>query len=136
MKITKKLKINKDHIVKSPIFHDGILKKIEILDDNNLDISIKTTNKKIYNVIFYNIEYLNINNFKIGNIILDIEIWQLCDCSTNFLKKILENDQNIEYFTQILEKIKLDKLSLIIINPSYGAELVCICESFTCNYDL
>ena len=135
MKKEKKLQINSDHIVESPIFHDGMINKIQIINNNDLELSIKTIDKKIYHIIFYNIEYLNINNFKVGNIILDIEIWQLCNCSTKFLKKILENDPNIEYITQISEKIKSGLLSLIIINPSYGAELICICESLNCYYD-
>ena len=124
MKKIENYKLNKDNIIIAPQFHDSLLKKIEILDKNkfNIIIQIKT---QLYKIVFSEIEYLVVNDFKMGNIILDIEVFKKCNCSLDFLNEILKlnRDEYYQYLTKIANDIELGNLMLVIINPSYGAEI-------------
>lgn len=123
-------KINDEHVIVDPNFHDFYLTKVELLPGKIAKIALSFSELS-YEIILYNIEYLNCSSFKEGNIVLDIVGWSGSPYQIHDLRNALNLQWGYDdYLKKISRLIGEGNLTLFLVNPSYGCELVAVCDYY------
>jgi hypothetical protein len=112
--------------------HDKNIKGLETTEDKKLIIYIED-NDRIIELRFINVKHLKIDNFRLGNIILDIEVYEqeYLNKHDEELRSLLDMDRTITspYLDKIKEDIGKGELILLSLQSSYGAYGSILCES-------
>ena len=111
-----------------PDLHDGSLIGIEI-DANDIIASFRTVNGKPVELRFRSVHYFKCDDFREGNIVLDLEISHAGDIEPKSLGAWLHGNPTASELKALISKVKSSNWKCVMINPSYGAEVTCICEN-------
>lgn len=112
--------------------HDKYITGIKV-DEKNVCLSI-SKDCNAFEVVFVSSESIKFDNFKLGNIILSIEVYgsedvDIIDDELRYLLNISKsNSHNHVYFERVKKQIKNGELFLIAIDPSYGLEGYVLCK--------
>lgn len=131
-----KIVLNKDKQIVSPQFHDSEISKIVFLDDE-VKIYFKPVNREGLCVSFAGKLLLLCNGLREGNIILEITIesGELEDYSLlNQLYGISDDSKDEpgrKHLDTMIKMIKAEEMKMVRIIPSYGCEIVMVCNSIS-----
>jgi hypothetical protein len=114
--------------------HDYNITAIQVDNDGNVQLCLLGDKQKL--LLFYDVIRMKINNFQMGNILLEINIYDdflnkeylydlLC-----FLYDINDDELGNDWIRSIITKLNDRSLILIELVESYGAYGVIICHSY------
>lgn len=113
--------------------HDANLNSIELLKDDRIKLGLSDDENKTRHVIFAGVKSLICNNFREGNIVFEMDELPFNSIDKNIVESVLgisEGDSS-DYVKKILSEIHSGSLKIIRIRPSYGADIIILCEGFT-----
>lgn len=118
--------------VTSPKLHDATLICIEI-SDAFIQLSFKLVSDKIVHCKLVSVDQFLCNGLRKGNIVLDLTIVRGKALHQNISKKLFEpprndNERFRQYLDSINEKLINGDLTLVILNPTYGGEIISLCR--------
>ena|SRR3989338_736351 len=127
-----KPKLNKYHVIVDPNLHDGELTKIEILPEKEMKVVIEN-NSASYEFLLKEVQYFWTSSFRGRNIVFDVTVLKGIEYPETKLIKLLEPGPEINdtYIKNTLKAIFEGALTLFIVSPSYGCELICLCSSYS-----
>jgi hypothetical protein len=129
--------IKREKSIKDLQLHDKNIKRIESTGDKNFIIDIED-NGYIIELKFINVKHVKIDNFRLGNIILDIVVYE-SKYLNKFEKELrllldVNRDAKDSYLEEIKEKIKKGELLFVSVQSSYGAYGNILCERIETSY--
>lgn len=119
-------------------FHDSSFIGLNI-SESCAAITVLTTRKKIIKVEFTGVQRLMCNDFREGNIVLDFGKLEIQSQQEYYLSKLFSVDQTIDtpkYIMDVMSKLNDDILQLYLLSPSYGGELIVLCNEIKILQDL
>jgi hypothetical protein len=123
------IKLDKDGYLVNPNVHDAYITGLVLLKEKRLLILIQLVNGEIFGLILHNATRLKVNEFREGNVILDINVSEGEGIDINGISNLYSfscdvADVPMNFVNQLINENK----KLVVINPSYGCELICICS--------
>jgi|SRR5690554_1780627 len=109
-----------------PNFHDKSINGLEIVDDSNLILYINSSK-----IIFMNVKHVRFDDFRMGNIILSMDIYVLEDIKPfkNEILYLLDIDiNNLDFINAVKERIRKEELLFVSIQSSYGLKGYLLCK--------
>ncbi len=115
-----------------PNLHDSNLWRIENVEPDRTKICFRTVENDVYEMDLFGVERFRCDNFLEGNIVFGLYFITDEEEIQNIIKRILEvKHVNVgTYASRLVEDVKKGKKQLIAIDPSYGCEISCVCNSF------
>jgi hypothetical protein len=113
-------------------FHDGFLEGI-LLDDSSAHIFLSTHQKDQFVFEASNVSRLNAEGFKEGNIIFEVLIRSAIELTLEDIEAVHGGFPEVSrsrFATKGLELALEKNLSLLEINPSYGATCLVLAATF------
>lgn len=112
-----------------PNLHDGRLLGIYLRDDGAVDVFVSDEAGIDYRFRLVGVERLRADDFRRGNIILSAKVLRPAGIQIHHVAYAFPelNDEG-EDLQRILDSIKKDELSILLIDPSYGCTLTAICQ--------
>jgi hypothetical protein len=113
-------------------FHDGFFEGI-LLDDSSAQIFLSTHQKDQFVFEASNVSRLNAEGFKEGNIIFEVLIRSAIELTLEDIEAVhggFPEDCRSRFATKGLELALEKNLSLLVINPSYGATCLVLASTF------
>jgi hypothetical protein len=124
-----------------PNFHDALLAGI-LVKDKTATLLLTQADGGEYRLQLTGVRGLQVDNFKEGNIILDLEVCAEHQAGQANVRQGLEHlfpvpaasaapeyrQRHEELFARNLTELAKGETILLILNASYGAELVALCE--------
>jgi hypothetical protein len=112
-------------------FHDGWLDGL-LIDQKSVQVFLSTEEKQPFVIAAGGVVALSADGFKAGNIIFEVLTKQqdeltLQDITESYGLSVEINDQ--EQAQKLLEKARERGLTVLQINPSYGATCILLAES-------
>lgn len=112
-------------------FHDGWLDGL-LIEQASVQVFISTEEKQPFVIVAGGVVALSANGFKAGNIIFEVLTKQqdeltLQDIRESYGLSAEASDQ--EQAQKLLEKTRERRLTVLQINPSYGASCILLAES-------
>lgn len=119
------------------MLHDGSIIGIQSSDGQDVMLTIRCDDSDAYELVFHSVRSFKCDNYREGNIILDVE-----EVGAEELARDLRwlfahtGEPPSEVRSDVLvgetkAKILSGKLKLVRINPSYGAEAMCLCRDYS-----
>jgi len=104
--------------------HDSKVVSLQIVNETTITIGI-LTNNKIVNYQFLNCLKCRFDDFRIGNIILDVELYGKDDinsieCILTYVLGIRKQDYGKQFVLDVLRKIQNGEIFLLELTSSYG----------------
>jgi hypothetical protein len=111
-------------------FHDGYLDGILLTPLNELVLMCRDFEKTSWRVLTGEVCRLRADNFLHGNIIFDINIYEINSCPLNLIKKLMmyNEAESEKYLLQNVKDFKRKKLCLLELTSSYGCDLLALVE--------
>ncbi|MBU0456495.1 MAG: hypothetical protein KKA99_06960 [Gammaproteobacteria bacterium] len=124
--------LNAEYVISDPGFHDANLTKVELLPEETVSLLFVTLSSAVYEIILHGVKHLNCTSFKEGNTVFEIIAWSSKEYPLEELRNLLnlQVGKSVTYLNDVAKKIEKGNLTLFIVNPSYGCELVCLCGSY------
>ena len=126
-------KMDDANTVITPQLHDSNLTKLEFFQDN-IVLSFILESKKVINIHLIGIVDIMCNNLRKGNIVLDVTASTGSDTDFYLLDKLftkpkVNNPKFESYLCSLKNKILQNELYVVQLNPSYGCEIIALCEN-------
>jgi hypothetical protein len=118
-----------------PPLHDARLQGVVLASDDRLLLFIDTIDRKQRCLVLGGIERLRADDFRNGNIILDVTVSSGASIAPNdiaYAYGLSVSDALV--LDKVVRRLIAEKMLVIRLNPSYGCELVCICQSIQVDY--
>jgi len=114
---------------KIPTFHDGLLVGVEILKEKDVMLRIEDVDGQRSNLRLHRVKYMTINDFSEGNIILDVYVTDRLEDERETIAHLAFGslDANDSRVSLYIEEALKQHNKLLIIAPSYGAEVIALC---------
>ena len=106
-----------------PDLHDGFFDGLWLSEDKFISVFVRTEKGERSTLVLRDLEALRVSDLKAGNIIFDLVLIDLRDLTPEHIKDVyqLQLEENAQA-EKLLKNAKERRLSLLQINPSYGAE--------------
>ncbi|MES9976469.1 MAG: hypothetical protein ABW094_19580 [Candidatus Thiodiazotropha sp.] len=113
-------------------FHDSQLTMIE-LGERKAILSFKLVDGACIGVKLLGLSRMLCNNLKEGNTVLEVSIVRESKYRESLLYKLFdlsdnEKISNPDYVRKIKKKLEDQELIILLVAPSYGCELIALCE--------
>ena len=115
-------------------YHDWLLLGIAVEEEQqNLEVILSLNTQRVQ-IRFLEVKVCHIADFKMGNIVLDVEVFTDSPLSeTLFEESVFEEllgvSKGTQYYQNIITRIEQGRLLYVEINPSYGCFAQIICEA-------
>jgi hypothetical protein len=124
--------LNEASEVIEPPLHDAKLYSI-CTENEIIKLGFTLADREQVYCSLINVKQFTCNNFKQGNIVLDLTLYKGEALNENikdklFSKPIGYNNKFERYIESVNCKLINNELILVVLNPSYGAEIISICE--------
>ncbi len=113
-----------------PNFHDGFFDGFLIGPDKRVNIFLRTVDKQPYILTLKGVDALSISEVKRGNIIFDVVIRRTDEITVSDIQGLYGPDLDSQMASKLLRAKVDQKLQILEINPSYGAQALVAFESF------
>jgi hypothetical protein len=123
--------------LRNPKLHDGYLLGLE-LDEGALRVRMRDIAGQAFTMRLKGLERLLSNEFREGNIIFDIQIVCGFKPDISYVRRLLGElhssagspyrEQHERAIEDRMQEVTEGKLTLVVIEPSYGCELVALCR--------
>lgn len=125
-------KTDEADIVVEPELHDSVLTKLKLNQDSVVLTFMMTNNEKV-SIYLIGIADFICNGLRKGNIVLDLTVSSGSEAPFHLLEKLINkpkqnNPKFEEFLTSLKNKILNSDLYLVQLNPSYGCEMIALCE--------
>lgn len=112
-----------------PKLHDDYLTGIQLLPEKQCRLTIDHRDGGTSQVLLSGVQELRVDDFWGGNIIFELEIADPARIDEKYVRDVLGYKQLIspDYVAKRFESLKSGELILVIISPSYGCYLRCLC---------
>ena len=128
-----------DHgFLRDPNLHDGIVDGIHLVSDKAVVVSLRDAHRQTFSMQLVGVEALVCDDFRLGNIILDVQITSDVAPDKDTLGSLFVpphpsaaeefHDQHARFLDRHADRIKEGTLVLVSIAPSYGCKLVALCR--------
>ncbi|WP_295632118.1 hypothetical protein [Novosphingobium sp.] len=125
-----------------PRFHDGYVTGLRLRDEA-VTIYLQDVSGSDYELLLEGLEALHVENFREGNVILVAEVvtGRTPDADTDFDSLFIPphpsadaqyHDAHGLVLKRQIARIETGELSLVLIVPSYGADLLATCREVVC----
>lgn len=121
-----------------PSFHDGLLCGLSVAE-TTATLSLVEADGRRWSVGLTGVRYLKADDFRQGNIVLDLELITGGPLPRAWLEKLLPaphpevaavyRDAHRAHLDELEAGIAAGALTLVVLSPSYGCELLAICEA-------
>ena len=114
--------------------HDSHLIGISVDREKCGRLLFELTGGQRATLVLESVDHLQADNFKQGNIVLDVVIHSSADYDESYLGQLFGKEylvKNKFFKESIAAQIASGKLSLIVVEPSYGCTLVALCKSYS-----
>lgn len=121
-----------------PSFHDGLLCGLSVTE-TTATLSLVEVEGRRWSVELTGVRYLKADDFRQGNIVLDLELVTGAPPPRAWLEKLLPaphpgvaaayHDAHRAHLDELEAGIASGALTLVALSPSYGCELLAICEA-------
>ena len=125
----------------SPSFHDGYMTGVAVGEDNATR-SLKRANGEVWQIRLPAIQALKMDDFRQGNIILSLETFSSTPSDIALIERLYEaphpsaapkyHDAHIQLISRKMAMIESGETTLLVLTPSYGADLVALCGAVSC----
>jgi len=127
-----KCEIDDDGLVVCPAVHDRKISSIEFSEEE-LKLTLVESEFDSVKIRCLGVLEVACNAFRKGNIVLDISVYSGADEFTVLLEKLYPKPKvSIEKFDRFLQNIRTritnNELIIVQLNPSYGGEVIVLCE--------
>ena len=117
-------------------FHDGFVDGVCAGNGRGgrVNIYLRTADNHKFTLTFDGVDALNVTGFRAGNIIFDVTLLDHSEVTPQDLEELYElpdGEAGLQMRSRLLEKVSANELSLLRIDPSYGAACVALGKSFT-----
>jgi hypothetical protein len=130
MNTEKQLGISPSGSVTAPDVHDGLLVGLIMLPGKRVVLAITDVRKAVHCIQLTGIAGMRVDGLREGNIILDVTVQTGTAVRPEDVARGLGIEGNAAYeqhLSQTMKRFSAKELLLVQLNPSYGAELTCIC---------
>ena len=104
-----------------PNFHDGFFDGFWI-DGKTVHVFLRRSDQAPFTLVLSGVRALKISGVMAGNIILDIVVRGAKEMSTDDMREIYGMAENASQIPALLASAREQRLQLLELNPSYGAE--------------
>jgi len=113
--------------------HDCNMTGIIVSEEETLNLIISDLEGKAKNILFIETKYCRFDDFRLGNIILSLEVYddydiQIIDDYLCYILDIDKKDLSKDFVLKLKNAIYSKELILVVLEPSYGAMGVIICK--------
>ena len=113
-----------------PDTHDGFFDGLWISENKSAYLFLQTPTGQRLTIVLNGVERMKVSNFMAGNIILDVVVVESDKVTIELIEQVYElQPAETELAHQLLSKAQQRGLSVLEINPSYGAECVALFRS-------
>ena len=115
-------------------YHDWSLLGITVEEEQrNLEVTLGLNTQRV-RIRFLEVTECHIDDFKMGNIVLDVEVFTNSPLSETYFEdsvfeELLGVSKETQYYQNIITRIEQGRLLYVEINPSYGCFAQIICEA-------
>lgn len=124
-----KLVLSKADEVVDPPVHDARLRGLLLCDDGNVLLPFTLSNGKRICLIARDVLRLRANGFVNGNIVLSVTLSEVSAAEAADIACAYGVEQGDAFVQRVIDDLVAQKALVMRIDPSFGAELVCICRS-------
>ncbi len=124
-----------------PNFHDGYVTGLKVRE-GGATIYLRQVDGADFDLILEDLEALQIDDFRQGNIVSNVDIIAGRSLSADFLGRLYEpphpaaapqyHENHASFVKRQIERIERGEAQLLMIVPSYGADLLAICRQVRC----
>jgi len=107
---------------KLPNFHDGHFDGLWIGPNELVHVFLTTVDRKPFILELEGVKSMALTEVKQGNIILDLAIRSADELTPSDIQNVYGSDASSPQVSRALAAAKAEKLQILEINPSYGAE--------------
>ncbi|MGN7999518.1 hypothetical protein [Sphingomonas sp. 22176] len=125
----------------SPSFHDGYMTGIAV-GEGTATLSLKRANGEAWQLRLTAVQALKMDDFSQGNIILSLETFSSTPLDGALIERLYEaphpsvaakyRDAHLQLISRKMAMIEGGEATLLVLTPSYGADLVALCGAVTC----
>jgi hypothetical protein len=126
----------------SPSFHDGYMTGVAVGEDT-ATLSLKRADGEAWQVSLTAVQALKMDDFRQGNIILSLETFSSTPSDVALIERLYEaphpsvapkyHDAHVQLISRKMAMIEGGEATLLVLTPSYGADLVALCGAVTCD---
>jgi hypothetical protein len=110
-----------------PDIHDGFFDGLWRSEDKQIRLFLRTDAGLCSTIVLRDVERLNVSNFREGNIVFDVSLVEPSMVTAEHIEQLYgcqPNDAALVH--RFLTSVKQKGLSVLEVNPSYGAECVAL----------
>src|ERR1019366_490745 len=112
-----------ENIIASLDLHDGSFDGLLISEDKSVRLFVRRETGERSTIVLEHVEVLSVANFRQGNIIFDFVFVDSSKLTHASIERVYQlGDAELDVARRMLVKAKEQCLSVLEINPSYGAE--------------
>jgi hypothetical protein len=139
-----KIVLNDHGYLLAPSLHDAEIIKVELTGDCGVSLLFVTKEKVRYEIALHKVERFRANDFLEGNIVSEVTIQtgEKADphIVTKYLFDLFDIDKivsdvgraaTVNQIQTLVDRIRAGDFKLIYIEPSYGCEIVGVCQSIS-----
>lgn len=109
--------------------HDAHLVGITYVPGAEIRLEFRTVSSKPSSILLTGVVHFFCTGMLEGNIVESVEIIDADDVSTDDLAYFVEKEGRGQSVEALRKKVAANKLITVLLSPSYGAELGCICSA-------
>lgn len=124
-----------------PSFHDGYMTGVAV-GENSATLSLRRADGEAWQVRLTAVQALKMDDFRQGNIILSLETFSGTASDVALIERLYEaphpsadtkyHDAHFQLVSRKMAAIEGGEATLLVLTPSYGADLVALCGAVTC----
>ena len=121
-----------------PDFHDGLLTSLTVAE-GGATLTLSHPGGRDWTIELQGVRHLRADNFREGNIIAELEIITGIAPPRSQVEVLAErphegaaqtfHDEHRAYVDHLVEQVSAGQLMFLSLNPSYGCELLVVCEN-------
>lgn len=110
-------------------FHDARLVSVAYMEDQAIQLEFIATDSAKLRLTLRGVAYFFCNRLLEGNIIESIDVIETSDVAADDLWFFVEKEGRGQSVDALAKTIRDKNLCMVLISPSYGAEVGCVCSS-------
>jgi hypothetical protein len=111
--------------------HDARLTGINYLDNSKIQLEFTKVDLSKARIWLNGVVNFFCTRMLEGNIVLSVEIFDAEDISPDDMAYFVEKEARGEKVSHLQKAIHDKGLCMLLLSPSYGAELACVCSAVT-----
>ncbi|HET6629114.1 MAG TPA: hypothetical protein VFG91_05035 [Woeseiaceae bacterium] len=111
--------------------HDACLVGITYLPNSSIRLDFEKVDAGKTSVSLHGVVHFFCTGMLEGNIVQSVEVVETGDVSADDLAYFVEKEGRGQTIEALSKTINSKQLSMVLLSPSYGAELGCVCAEVT-----